>query len=180
MWRKILRDDPRYLPPSYWIEASTFSITVESRKFWYRNMGFGKNWVNIAFAILVSGPETARQDRALRTDWVRQLGWWIDWRPSPHFQSEPAILQSFCQVVGSNSKSSSAFFSSSGVRGSLFVPSYLRICGVRDRAMMGTSLWYSWSISLMALAGIAYLIPDRRLLCIVTGTPAIPLVLGFL
>ncbi|PFX24490.1 Organic cation transporter protein [Stylophora pistillata] len=52
--------------------------------------------------------------------------------------------------------------------------------GVRHRAMMGTSLWYSWTISLMALAGIAYLIPDWRLLCIITGAPAIPLVLGFL
>ncbi|XP_058952863.1 organic cation transporter protein [Pocillopora verrucosa] len=52
--------------------------------------------------------------------------------------------------------------------------------GVRHRAMMGTSLWYSWTISLMSLAGIAYLIPDWRSLCIVTGAPAIPLALGFL
>nr|XP_058941384.1 organic cation transporter protein-like [Pocillopora verrucosa] len=52
--------------------------------------------------------------------------------------------------------------------------------GARHRAIMGTSLWYSWTLSLMGLAGIAYLITDWRLLCIVTGAPAIPLALGFL
>lgn len=51
--------------------------------------------------------------------------------------------------------------------------------GVRSRSTMGTSLWYSFPLSLTALAGIAYLIRDWRTLCIVTGAPAIPLLIGY-
>ncbi|KAL9978320.1 hypothetical protein ACROYT_G015820 [Oculina patagonica] len=45
--------------------------------------------------------------------------------------------------------------------------------------MMGSSLWYSFPFALMALAGIAYLSRDWRTLCIATGAPAIPLLIGF-
>ncbi|KAL9979757.1 hypothetical protein ACROYT_G017467 [Oculina patagonica] len=51
--------------------------------------------------------------------------------------------------------------------------------GVRHRSMMGMSLWYCWSLSLMALAGIAYLIRDWRMLTIATAVPGIPALLGW-
>ena len=54
------------------------------------------------------------------------------------------------------------------------------LVGVRHRSLMGTSLWYCWTLSLMALAGVAYLVRDWRMLCIVTGAPAIVMVFGLL
>ena len=52
--------------------------------------------------------------------------------------------------------------------------------GVRHRSMMGTSLWYCWTLSLIALAGVAYLIRDWRILTIVTSAPGIAFVVGCL
>ena len=52
--------------------------------------------------------------------------------------------------------------------------------GVRHRSMMGMSLWYCWSISLMILAGLGYLIRDWRILAIATAVPAFPALLGWL
>ncbi|KAL9952116.1 hypothetical protein ACROYT_G039324 [Oculina patagonica] len=51
--------------------------------------------------------------------------------------------------------------------------------GVRRRSLMGTSFFCSFPLALMALAGIAYLVRDWRILCIVTGAPAIPFVIGY-
>ncbi|KAJ7383537.1 hypothetical protein OS493_027200 [Desmophyllum pertusum] len=53
------------------------------------------------------------------------------------------------------------------------------LVGVRHRSLMGTSLWYCWTLSLMALAGVAYIVRDWRMLCIVTGAPAIVIVFGW-
>ena len=52
--------------------------------------------------------------------------------------------------------------------------------GVRHRSMMGMSLWYCWSISLMALAGLGFLIRDWRMLSIATSVPGIFALLGWL
>lgn len=51
--------------------------------------------------------------------------------------------------------------------------------GVRHRSMMGMSLWYCWSLSLMLLAGMGYLIRDWRMLTIATAVPGIPALLGW-
>lgn len=45
--------------------------------------------------------------------------------------------------------------------------------GPRHRSLIGTSLWYCWTLALIALAGVAYLIRDWRKLCITSGIPAI-------
>ena len=45
--------------------------------------------------------------------------------------------------------------------------------GPRHRSLIGTSLWYGWTLPLIALAGVAYLIRDWRKLCIASGIPAI-------
>lgn len=50
----------------------------------------------------------------------------------------------------------------------------------KDRSMMGNSLWYSWTISLVALAGVAYLIRDWVMLTIATAVPGIPFLLAYL
>ncbi|XP_078368747.1 organic cation transporter protein-like isoform X2 [Oculina patagonica] len=55
----------------------------------------------------------------------------------------------------------------------------LEFVGIEHRSMMGTSLWYSFPLAAMALAGIAYLSKDWRMLCKVTGAPAIPLLIGY-
>lgn len=47
------------------------------------------------------------------------------------------------------------------------------LAGPKHRSLIGTSLWYCWTLSLIALAGVAYLIRNWRTLCIVTGAPAI-------
>ncbi|XP_015765264.1 PREDICTED: solute carrier family 22 member 15-like isoform X1 [Acropora digitifera] len=47
------------------------------------------------------------------------------------------------------------------------------LAGPKHRSLIGTSLWYSWTSSLIALAGVAYLIRNWRTLCIATGAPAI-------
>jgi len=47
------------------------------------------------------------------------------------------------------------------------------LAGPKHRSLIGTSLWYSWTSSLIALAGVAYLIRNWRMLCIATGAPAI-------
>lgn len=51
--------------------------------------------------------------------------------------------------------------------------------GVRHRSLIGVSLWYCWTLSLVFLALLAYLIRDWRTLAIVTGAPGIPVVLGW-
>jgi len=54
------------------------------------------------------------------------------------------------------------------------------LVGPRHRSLMGTSLWYCWTLSLIALAGVAYLVRDWRKLCIVTGAPALVVVVFWL
>jgi len=54
------------------------------------------------------------------------------------------------------------------------------MAGVRHRSMIGVSLWYCWTLSLLFLALLAYLIRNWRTLAIVTGAPGIPVVLGWL
>lgn len=51
--------------------------------------------------------------------------------------------------------------------------------GVRHRGVMGMSLWYCWSLSLVALAGLGYLIRDWRMLTIATAVPGFPALLGW-
>ena len=51
--------------------------------------------------------------------------------------------------------------------------------GVRRRSLMGTSMFIAFPLALMVLAGIAYLVRDWRTLCIVTGAPGIPFVIGY-
>lgn len=45
--------------------------------------------------------------------------------------------------------------------------------GVRHRHIAGTSLWYSWTLSLMSLSGIAYLVRDWRTLSIIISVPGL-------
>lgn len=52
--------------------------------------------------------------------------------------------------------------------------------GIRHRSLIGVSLWYCWTLSLLFLDLLAYLIRDWRKLAIVCGVPAIPVVLGWL
>ena len=54
------------------------------------------------------------------------------------------------------------------------------LAGPRHRSLIGTSLWYCWTLSLIALAGVAFLIRDWRTLCIATGAPAIAVTLIYL
>ena len=56
----------------------------------------------------------------------------------------------------------------------------MEFVGVRHRSMMGSSLWYCWTLSLISLAGVAYLIRDWKILTIVTAAPGIIAVLGYL
>lgn len=51
--------------------------------------------------------------------------------------------------------------------------------GVQHRSIMGMSLWYCWSLSLVALAGVGYLIRDWRILTIATAVPGFPALLGW-
>ena len=76
-------------------------------------------------------------------------------------------------------KINTCIFPSTGGGGVGIFVIVLEFVGVRRRSVMGTSLWFSFPISLMGLAGIAYLIKDWRTLCIVTAAPAIPLLLGY-
>ena len=73
----------------------------------------------------------------------------------------------------------SFLFSTGGASVAIFVL-VTEFVGVRQRSMMGMSLWYCWSISLMCLAGIAYFITDWRTLTIVTAVPGLPALLGWL
>ncbi|XP_020605192.1 organic cation transporter protein-like [Orbicella faveolata] len=50
--------------------------------------------------------------------------------------------------------------------------------GIRHRSTAGCSIWYSFNLSNMALAGLAYLVRDWRKLSIIMGAPAILFVLG--
>ena len=54
------------------------------------------------------------------------------------------------------------------------------LVGPQHRSLMGTSLWYCWTLALIALAGVAYLIRAWRTLCYVTGAPAIAIALFWL
>ena len=72
-----------------------------------------------------------------------------------------------------------SFFLTGGASVAIFVL-VTEFVGVRHRSMMGMSLWYCWSISLMALAGLGYLIRDWRMLSIATSVPGIPALLGWL
>ena len=71
------------------------------------------------------------------------------------------------------------FLSSGGASVAIFVL-VTEFVGVRHRSMMGMSLWYCWSISLVALAGLGYLIRDWRMLTIATAVPGLPALLGWL
>ena len=71
------------------------------------------------------------------------------------------------------------FFLTGGASVAIFVL-VTEFVGVRHRSMMGMSLWYCWSISLMALAGLGYLIRDWRMLSIATSVPGIPALLVWL
>ena len=73
----------------------------------------------------------------------------------------------------------SVFVLSGGASVAIFVL-VTEFVGVHHRSMMGMSLWYCWSLSLMALAGIAYLIRDWRMLTIATAVPGLPALLGWL
>ncbi|KAL9979760.1 hypothetical protein ACROYT_G017470 [Oculina patagonica] len=53
------------------------------------------------------------------------------------------------------------------------------LVGIRHRSTAGCSIWYSFNLSNMALAGLAYLVRDWRKLSIIMGAPAIPFVLGW-
>ena len=72
-----------------------------------------------------------------------------------------------------------SFFLTGGASVAIFVL-VTEFVGVRHRSMMGMSLWYCWSISLMALAGLGYLIRDWRMLSIATSVPGIPALLCWL
>lgn len=54
------------------------------------------------------------------------------------------------------------------------------LVGIRHRSTAGCSIWYSFNLSNMALAGLAYLVKDWRMLSIIMGAPAIPFLLGWL
>ena len=54
------------------------------------------------------------------------------------------------------------------------------LVGIRHRSTAGCSIWYSFNLSSMSLAGLAYLVRDWRKLSIIMGAPAIPFVLGWL
>lgn len=51
--------------------------------------------------------------------------------------------------------------------------------GVRHRSLIGVSLWYCWTFSLLVLDLLAWLIRDWRKLAIACGVPAIPVVIGW-
>ncbi|KAJ7383539.1 hypothetical protein OS493_027202 [Desmophyllum pertusum] len=53
------------------------------------------------------------------------------------------------------------------------------MAGVRHRSLIGVSLWYFWTFSLLVLDLLAYLIRDWRKLAIACGVPAIPIVVGW-
>ncbi|PFX15269.1 organic cation transporter protein-like isoform X1 [Stylophora pistillata] len=53
------------------------------------------------------------------------------------------------------------------------------LVGIRHRSTAGCSIWYSFNLSNMALAGLAYLVRDWRKLSIIMAAPAIPFVLGW-
>ncbi|CAH3161433.1 unnamed protein product [Porites lobata] len=53
------------------------------------------------------------------------------------------------------------------------------LVGIRHRSTAGCSIWYSFNLSNMALAGLAYLVRDWRKLSLIMGAPAIPFLLGW-
>ena len=56
----------------------------------------------------------------------------------------------------------------------------MEFVGVRHRSMMGSAIWYCWTLSLISLAGVAYLIRDWKILSIVAAVPGITAVFGYL
>lgn len=71
----------------------------------------------------------------------------------------------------------------SSVPGGYSIAAYVlltELVGIRHRSTAGCSIWYSFNLSNMALAGLAYLVRDWRKLSIIMGAPAIPFVLGWL
>lgn len=52
--------------------------------------------------------------------------------------------------------------------------------GVRHRGAAGSLVWIGYNVSMVILAGVAYLIRDRKTLTIVTGVPGIFYVAGWL
>ncbi|XP_020616372.1 organic cation transporter protein-like isoform X1 [Orbicella faveolata] len=51
--------------------------------------------------------------------------------------------------------------------------------GRRHRHAAGTSLWYSWTLALVMLAGLAYGVRDWRILSIICAAPGLPSILGW-
>lgn len=51
--------------------------------------------------------------------------------------------------------------------------------GKRHRHVAGTSLWYSWTLALVMLAGLAYGVRDWRILSIICAAPGLPSILGW-
>ena len=77
-------------------------------------------------------------------------------------------------------KRSDTFFLPSG---GYSIASYVlltELVGIRHRSTAGCSIWYSFNLSNMALAGLAYLVRDWRKLSLIMGAPAIPFLLGWL
>ncbi|XP_078378347.1 organic cation transporter protein-like [Oculina patagonica] len=51
--------------------------------------------------------------------------------------------------------------------------------GPRHRHVAGTSLWYSWTLALVMLAGLAYGVRDWRILSIICAAPGLPSILAW-
>lgn len=75
------------------------------------------------------------------------------------------------------------WYSSLCMSGGYSIAAYVlltELVGIRHRSTAGCSIWYSFNLSNMALAGLAYLVRDWRKLSIIMGAPAIPFLLGWL
>jgi len=51
--------------------------------------------------------------------------------------------------------------------------------GRRHRHVAGTSLWYSWTLALVMLAGLAYGVRDWRILSIICAAPGLPVIIAW-
>ena len=51
--------------------------------------------------------------------------------------------------------------------------------GSRHRHVAGTSLWYSWTLALVFLAGLAYGVRDWRILSIICAALGLPIIIAW-